>query len=450
MNDETRKIGNDCMSEAQGILGLETTTEVENAFGSWMKECFPEMWAEAGSVASLDDDDFNHFADGWVCAIGRSSGAGSGSGKGEDWSGMLIGFDRRFDMMEKKRNMAVDVAVAGSGSAIKNGFNYNGKKWGIGRVFASDGVWKVEHKSGTFISKEKSETKPNWLIPLNEQINICILKGDNTPGMAYGVKSMWVFHGNTQEKFLSEGPRLVKMEGSWDAANTDWNMWTPITLRGTLDEEGYNGAGPTLTISNPNATYGLDWISEGAKRDTAEKLFRPDQYLPTASANAVNLKDLIDHHVDGRKPSYVDKNGVQRYDGPMVVAVGGVMDVNHEGRESQWDQTGRDYYLSISNQLLRRENPNARVGVKVGGVLHDSHHAMEMKKNGEWVRFARGSRIWVVGRTNTYETTDGETRLSIEAVGIYAVPNKSIPYQQPTAESNDLGSLSGFGVGGGN
>ena len=135
---EERKIGNDCIDEARGILGLETTEEAHTAFGSWMNECFPDMWEEAGSVAGLDDDDFNHFADGWVCAIGRSSG--SGGGKGEAWSGMLIGFERRFDMMERKRNMAIDTAVADIGSAIKNGFNYNSKHWGIGRVFASDGV----------------------------------------------------------------------------------------------------------------------------------------------------------------------------------------------------------------------------------------------------------------------------------------------------------------------
>ena len=124
------------------------------------------------------------------------------------------------------------------------------------------------------------------------------------------------------------------------------------------------------------------------------------------------------------------------------------MDINHEGKETQWDSTGRDFYLSISNQVLRRENPNARVGVKVSGVLHDDYHAMEMKKNGEWVKFARGSRVWVVGRTNVYQTTDGETRANVEAVGIYAVPKKSIPYQEPSADSNDLGNLNGFGVGG--
>lgn len=446
MSSEERKIGNDCIEEARVILGLESTEDAHTAFGSWMNECFPDMWEEAGSVEGLEDDDFNHFADGWVCAIGRSTG--SGGGKGEAWSGMLIGFERRFDMMERKRNMAIDTAIADIGSAIKNGFNYNGKHWGIGRVFASDGVWKVEHKNGTFVSKEKAESKPNWLINLNEKINICILKPDNTPGMAYGVKSMWFFHGNTQEKFLSEGPRLVKLEGSWDAANTDWDLFRPITLRGTIDEEGWNGSGPTLSISNPNAEYGLEWVAEGQKRETAAKLFKPDQYLSTATNNTVNLKDLLEHHMDNRVESYVNKNGIQQYDGPLCVVVGGVMDVNHEGRESQWDATGRDYYLSISNQLLRREDPNARVGVKVQGLLHDNHHAMEMNRKGEWVRFARGSRIWVVGRTNTYETTDGETRLNIEACGIYAVPNKSIPYQKPSTESNDLGNLGGFGVGG--
>lgn len=443
-----RDTGNECLEEAKSILGFEEIDEASLAFGSWMKENFPEMWEEAGNTATnLDDEDFNHFADMFVCSIGRSAG-GSGGGSGTEWSGMVIGFERRFDMMEKKRNMAIDVATADIGMAIKNGFNYNGKKWGIGRVYPEDGVWKVEHSQGTFISKEKADSSPNWLIPLNERVKIAILKPDNTPGMAYGVKSVWVFHGNTQEKFLSEGPRTVILEGSWEAAKTDFDLWRPITVRGEIDEEGWNDSGPTLTVSNPNVVYGYEWVPEGKKREAAKALFAPEQYLTTTGDACINLKDVIDYHEENKKPAYVDKNGVQRYNGALVCVVGGVMDINHEGKETQWDSTGRDFYLSISNQVLRRENPNARVGVKVSGVLHDDHHAMEMKKNGEWVKFARGSRVWVVGRTNVYQTTDGETRANVEAVGIYAVPKKSIPYQEPSADSNDLGNLNGFGVGG--
>jgi len=444
-----RNNGNECLKEAQQILGLETEKETSLAFGSWMKESFSEMWSDADeNMDNLDDEDFNHFTDNFVCAIGRSSG--SGSGKGTEWVGMVLGFERRFDLMEKKRNVAIDTALGDLSTAIRNGFNYNGKNWGIGRVYPEEGIWRVEHKSGTFISKEKSDAKPNWLIPINEKINICMLKHDNTPGMAYGVKSVWTFHGNTKEKFLSEGPRTVILEGAWDAAIVDFDLWRPITLRGEIDEEGYNGAGATLSVGNPNVVYGLDWVSEGQKRDRAISLFNPEQYLATTGDACLNLKDLIDYHEDNKTKAYVDKNGNQRYNGPLVCVVGGVMDVNHEGKDNQYDPTGRDFYLSISNQLLRRENPNARVGVKISGVLHDTHHGMEMKKDGEWFRFARGSRIWVVGRTNVYQTTDGETRCNVEASGVYAVPKKSIPYREPSEDSNDLGNLSGFGVGGGN
>ncbi len=71
-----REIGNECLNEAKQILGLETDKEVQVAFGSWMKENFPEMWADAESnVDNLDDEDYGHFADLYVCAIGRSGGA---------------------------------------------------------------------------------------------------------------------------------------------------------------------------------------------------------------------------------------------------------------------------------------------------------------------------------------------------------------------------------------
>ena len=88
-----REIGNECLNEAKQILGLETDKEVQVAFGSWMKENFPEMWTDAESnVDNLDDEDYGHFADAYVCAIGRSAGSSSG-GSGTEWVGMVMGFD---------------------------------------------------------------------------------------------------------------------------------------------------------------------------------------------------------------------------------------------------------------------------------------------------------------------------------------------------------------------
>ncbi len=162
----------------------------------------------------------------------------------------------------------------------------------------------------------------------------------------------------------------------------------------------------------------------------------------------MNVKDLLSHHLDNRRESYTDRNGVQRYDGPMVGIVGGVMDINHEGRESQWDPTGRDYWLSISTQVLRRENPNARIGIGVSGTVKENHNALSVLKAGEWLPFAKGSRVWVVGRTESYTNQDGDEVVKVQAHGIYAVPHKSIPAKKPSASSNDLGNLDGFSAGG--
>ncbi len=442
-----REIGNNCIEEAAKILGV-SEEEALASFGSWMNETFPDMWEIAGgSAQGLDDDDYNDFADMFVCA-NRPSGGGGGGGSGEEWVGMFIGFDRRFDLMKRKREAAIDIATADLSGAINNGFQYNGNKVGIGRAFRADGVWRAEHSTGTFVSKDSADENPNWVIPLNEKLSICMLKADNTPQRATAMKSIWAFNGNAKDKFLEEGPMLITVEGAFEGATHDWNLWQPITVKGNFDPEGYNGAGPTLSISNTNATYGLDWVPEGKKRDTATNLFKPEQYLTTTGDAAVNVKDLLSHHLDNRRESYTDRNGVQRYDGPMVCIVGGVMDINHEGRESQWDPTGRDYWLSISTQVLRRENPNARIGIGVSGTVKENHNALSVLKAGEWLPFAKGSRVWVVGRTESYTNQDGDEVVKVQAHGIYAVPHKSIPAKKPSASSNDLGNLDGFSAGG--
>ena len=446
---EEREIGYECIEEAATILGVERAEALES-FGSWMGEVFPDMWAECGQDAlNLEDEDFNHYADMFVLAVRPSGGSsgGVGGGRGEEWVGAFIGFDRRTDMMKRKRDMAIDIATADLSGAIRNGFTYNGNKVGIGRAFTKDGKWLIEHSQGVYQSDKDADSQPSWVIPINEKVNISMLKPDNTPTLAYMTKSVWTFHGNTKEKFLSEGPITVKVEGQWEAADHDWKLWQPVLIKGEFDAEGWNGSGATLSVSNPACAYGLDWIPE-QNREAGASLFKPEQFLTTCGEALVNLGDLLDHHMTNRTESYVDRNGVQRYDGALVVIVGGVMDINHEGRESQWDSTGRDYYLSISNQVLRREDPNARIGIGVSGIHHDKFNAMNVLKGGEWLPYARGSRIWVVGRTDSYTNTNGEDVVKINAHGIYAIPNKSIPAQKPSEDSNDLGNLGGFGVGG--
>jgi len=444
--NEARMIGNECLDEAAKILGIGRE-EAEASFGAWMAEIFPEMWDDAGQKADgLIDDDYNHYADQFVSAS-APRGGGGGGGSGEEWVGMVVGFTKRLDLMTRKREMAIDVATADIGTAIKNGFTYNGKHTGIGRAHTQNDVWRVEHSDGLYVSNEAADTSPNWVIPINEKLSIAMLKPDKTPQMAYSLKSMWIFHGNLKDKLLDEGPMTILLEGAWDAAEMNWKMFTPITLKGKFDPDGWNDSGPTLTVGNTNVTYGLVWVSDNHK-EAVEKFFDPTQYLTTMAM--CPLSDLLSHHFDGRKESYTDRNGNQRYDGPITCVVGNVQNINHEGREKQWDPTGRDYWLSISNQSLRRENPNAAIGIGVSGPLHDDHNGMNVLLRGEWLPFTNGSRIYVVGRTDSYTNQEGDDIVKIEAQGIYAVPKKSIPAKRPSEESNDLGNLSGFGMDGDN
>ena len=439
----SKEIGIECLEEVSKTLGI-TVQEAKASFDVWMYDTFPDIMAECETTDGLDDEDYNHFADAYALATMPRTGGGGG---GEEWAGMFIGFVRRFDMMRRKRDMAIDIATADLGGAINNGFTYNGNKVGIGRAFIENGVWNCEHSKGTYVSKDTSDAKPNWVIPLNEQVSIAMLKTDNTPQMAYSVKSVWTFLGNSKESILEEGPMVLTVEGSWEAAKHDWPLWKPCLIRGKYDESGWNDSGPTFTVSNSNTTYGLDWVPHNLGEQAAA-MFAPEQYLALASDHTVNLKDLLEHHLTNRTESFVDSNGNQRYNGPLTIAVGGVMDINHEGKESQWDSTGRDYYLSLSTQVLRRENPNARIGVSVSGLLHDNFNGMNVKKNGVWLPYARGSRVWVVGQTDTYTNQDGVDVVKINAHGIYAIPAKSIPAQKPSEDSNNLGNLDGFGVGG--
>ena len=87
----------------------------------------------------------------------------------------------------------------------------------------------------------------------------------------------------------------------------------------------------------------------GKKREAAKALFAPEQYLTTTGDACINQKMSLTTMRITRNPLMWIRMS-QRYNGALVV-VGSVMDINHEGKETQWDS--RQSYLSISNQVLQ-------------------------------------------------------------------------------------------------
>lgn len=411
--------------------------ETKEAFAEFVKEQFPEVWAAAQqNLANLDPEDYDFFSSSWEITTSRRKG-GSG-GKGDVWVGMLIGYDGERDTMQRQRETAVQAAEGNLSQALRYGIKMNDRQIGIGRVFYSEGSWKIANADDQtiFSEKGKEDSKPRWAIPLFSGAHISLLKDDKkSPKMAYMPKRTWFFVGNKQSDFFTDGPmfNILPLECSFGAADVELKLWTPITFKAQL-EEAWSGDGHVLKALDIDPAYGLDWIPE-EQLAVATKMFAPDQYLAQTTP-VVDLNEAFEYHMTNRK---ILKSGKDF--GPIFVISGVVDYIDHDGKENEYSDGGFKHSLTLTSQSLRREDPNAQMWIDVSRTLVSNHSAFKVKKADGWHDYAKGSRVWAVVRTRTWESTSGDINLNMDAKGVWAMPLRSIVAPKVDDSVSDLGHL---------
>lgn len=412
--------------------------EVTSAFAKFVAESFPEVWAASGSTLSgLTEDDYDFFSSSWEVTTERRGGGGSG--KGDEWVGMVIGYDRTVDTLGRQRDAAVSAAEFNMGNALRDGCMVGNRAIKIGRVSYDNGKWRVHNASDAIVFTEdgKDGEKPRWAIPIHGGNNhIAMLKDDGkSPKIASLPKRTWFFIGNRKDSFLDQGPLpMMEIECSFEAAEEDLSLFRPILFRAE-SEAAWND--PEKTILKATAIkpdYGLDWVPEAAL-PVATQMFSPDQFM-AQFAPFVDLGEAFDYHMQKR---VMLQSG--RDFGPVFVVSGVVDYIDHDGKENEYTEGGFKHSMTLTSQSLRRDDPNAQMWIDVSRHLVSKHQAFKVKKADGWKPYTKGSRVWVVVRTRTWTSDNGDVNLNLDAKGVYAMPLRSIVAPEVSAASSDLDNL---------
>jgi len=422
-----------------------TDEETLEAFSEFVKENYPEIWTQAGTVlANLEEDDMDFFSSAFEVNSVRRKGSG---GKGETWVGMIVAYDGTRDMMERQRDTAIEAAEINLGQALRYGIKQSDRSIGLGRVVKENSEWVVKSADDSLLYKESAtdDKVPLWVIAINNGAShICLLKADNrSPKRAFMVKRTWLFIGNTQEKFLSEGALPpMKLECSFGAAEVELEMLRPISFKAEM-ETAWKPTGSDepdenqLTALDIDATYGLDWVEESL-RQKVTSLFAPDQFLANFMPS-VDLADVFDYHMAERKMLSSGKDF-----GPLFAISGTVDYIDHAGKENLYTEGGFKHSITLTSNSLRREDANASLWVDVSRHLVEKQHAFQVKKADGWRDYAGGSRLWVVVRSRTWQGTDGSVNLNMDAKSVYAMPLRSIVAKEAPDDANDISHTSNF------
>lgn len=423
-----------------------TEEETLKAFSEFVMENYPEIWTQAGKVlANLDAEDMDFFSSAFEVNTVRRKG--SGGGKGDTWVGMIVAYDGTRDMMQRQRDTAIEAAEVNLGQALRYGIRQNDKTVALGRVVKENDDWIVKGADDSLLYKESvtGDKTPLWVIAINNgAAHICLLKADNrSPKRAFMTKRKWLFIGNTQEKFLSEGalPPMI-LECSFGAAEVELEILRPISFK-AVKETAWKPTGSDepdeeqLVALDIDATYGLEWADEET-RPKLESLFSPDQFVANFMP-CVDLAEVFDHHMANRKVLSSGKDF-----GPLFAISGTADYIDHAGKENLYTDGGFKHSLTLTSNSLRREDANASLWIDVSRYLIEKQHAFQVKKANVWRDYASGSRVWVIVRSRTWQGTDGSVNINLDAKGLYAMPLRSIVAKEAPADANDLSHTEGF------
>jgi len=427
--------------EAKNWNEDETTAE----FAKFVQENYPEIWTQAQqSLEKLDQEDYDFFSSAFEVNTVRRKGSG---GKGETWVGMIVAYDGTRDMMQRQRDTAIEASEINIGQALRYGIRQGERSIGIGRVVKENGEWIVKSADDSLLYKETAtdDKVPLWVIAINNGAShICLLKDDGrSPKRAFMQKRKWLFVGNTQEKFLNEGalPPMI-LECSFGAAEVELQMLRPISFKAEM-ETAWKPTGSDepdenqLVALDIDPNYGLEWVDDEMLPKVTQ-LFAPDQFIANFMPT-VDLSDVFDYHMENRK---VLSSG--RDFGPLFAISGTVDYIDHAGKENAYTEGGFKHSITLTSNSIRREDANASLWIDVSRYLVEKQQAFKVKKSDGWRDYASGSRLWVVVRSRTWQSTDGAININLDAKSVYAMPLRSIVAKEAPADANDISHTDNF------
>ena len=372
------------------------------------------------SEPSKEDDDFLiEAAESFM--VERRVMASTSSANAVELVGFFTGFDSKVrDAQARKRAPAVSAAMNDLDDAIQQGL--------VARAYTEDGVWMLEKKDGPVKTDETADSKP-WFLFDENGLSIAILQNNpqwarfGEPITPYRWQRTYHFLGNTKENFLDE-QKLLRLTVT---SNNPDEWFVPqlfsecvVKVRAQSENVKPEWADTYNTFALPGAlTYGNDFVDEHVRG-----AITPPRLIPELDSYIKDMSTLAEVF-ETRQEVIPGYNPV----GPMVFVRGKVSDMRKEARESEWDQSGHDYSMSLTSfDLARTFNGGLRQNLPcyIHGLLGDEGHPFHYATEEGWKPSAVKSTVIVFGRLAVRATEDGPAP-SIKTLGVYAVPRLTIP-----------------------
>lgn len=395
---------------------------MEEALGDF-REYLRDEFAE-DDPTSLEEFYLVQYAEGFVVETRNLGTGGGGSGpETGTYVGCIIAVDERIsDLRKRARDTALSLYDVNSSRAIEEGQ--------IGIVTAKNGVW---HVNGEATRDRVEGSKLPWFAIEHGDGLLCLLntfQASNNYGKPMAPTSetrTLHFLGNLEGDFGNEIMQW-RVNVSGDAMTHEYQIGQPCRIQARPPSNIKEGQEHTLW-TNRDFHKTLVYTDEFVDEEMRVEL-NPDRFLINQAIHGeyVDLAELDEEYEERKLPNFSGDG----YYCPIIITKGYVSRMNKEARQSEWDQTGRNFSLSITSPDLQsrygRDSNNSEIPVWIPGKLYDEGHPFEFKNgNGEWQPYAERTQVIVIGRIRKKMREDGNISYSINGQSIYVPPRTARP-----------------------
>jgi len=384
----------------------ESKQEVANFYLDYIKKEFGcEDWA------SEDEDLLIDWAESAFVATRKGPTTGAGN---EVYVGQFVGVDARSD----NRGTGLMNWIS---KLYRNDPN-EAMARGAGHYVASNGLWSVETANGKIETSQSADETPACGIHLGGNDYICFVSKAGSP---YSVDEMgryaW-FLGNEKDAFVNEGRiELWRVDLKGEDTMRRIRVGEPCVISARPPRENDEYRKDVLDTREgfvDTISYRDDFVEEDVR-----KLLKPSTYWTSSEFHDmfVNLSELSEAYESGAR-EWSSKDGRSGRSGPLVFVKGNVVRMSTDARDTEYDEGGRSYSLSISStglQSMYGSGAGSEVLCNIGSAMHDMTTPFHFTDtDGEKYNYAEGSTIFVFGRVGMMRRENTEVP-KLTAFGIY-------------------------------
>jgi hypothetical protein len=349
-----------------------------------------------------DDDLLIDWAEQAFVQTRKATSSSSGT-----WVGCFVGVaDRKKDRLANIVRSNVTMFLKDPEGAI-----------GSGRIgaFEKDGdVWAIRNKDGTTPLTNPSSEDPPHGIKTNDGW-VCLLTRKGLPSSQTRMGRYAHFLGGEEKDFVANGNiQLWKVDLTNENADMALDIGRPCKISVTPPKEGGNEFFKDVltTYDDFNPNYTNEFVAEDVR-----PLLNPARYWTNKEFHQlyIPIDDLEEAYDNGKQHSEIDGRKISY--GPLVITKGTINRMSTESRESEYDDEGHNYSMSLSSTIT------GDIDCWISGAVGKMCDPFTSGWGESAFPYAENSTVFVFGRLGMKDR-DGVITPKISVMGVYGDPRR--------------------------